>query len=215
MLSIRGVSPQLSLPPGRREPETSLADPSTLVRPCKRHAGRNGRPNRLACGQPARLHWSAGERRPTRGDTMSTLTMALAAALVAGSAPEKVSGETRQFLDLPGNWKGTLHYKGMVLPVKVEWGKPGLVEGKVGSNSALSRNKFKEEKKASAWLKPSSAASPACTRWTATGPSCGPARTEGSREPSAAARLRCLEFPTKSGHRVNGYPACSNSCGET
>jgi hypothetical protein len=38
---------------------------------------------------------------------MNTLTMALAAALLAGSAPEKVSGEMDQKLDLRGYWVGT------------------------------------------------------------------------------------------------------------
>jgi hypothetical protein len=37
---------------------------------------------------------------------MGTLTMALAAVLVAGSAPEKVPGETRQVLDMRGEWEG-------------------------------------------------------------------------------------------------------------
>jgi hypothetical protein len=38
---------------------------------------------------------------------MGTLTMALAAALLAGSGPEKVSGETVQRVDLRGAWSGT------------------------------------------------------------------------------------------------------------
>ena len=48
---------------------------------------------------------------------MGTLTMALAAALLAASAPEKVSGETTRGLDFRGEWEGTWQHSSGLLPV--------------------------------------------------------------------------------------------------
>jgi hypothetical protein len=55
---------------------------------------------------------------------MGTLTMALAAALVAGSGPEKVSGEMRQRLDLSGEWKGEVRVsRDHAFPVSLRGGQ--------------------------------------------------------------------------------------------
>jgi hypothetical protein len=69
---------------------------------------------------------------------MSTLVLVMAAGMVLGDGPQRVSGEVEQGLDLRGEWEGTWYWPcGLNDPMQLSRGTMTLASGGRGSTSVI------------------------------------------------------------------------------